>query len=497
MTSPDSSQVSTRRLADQLVVLNRVARIMSDITDLPGALARALKEAATLFPRRDIAVWLRDAEVVSLSRVSFRGAGQALPACERTTFPIAGDRLLEKLMAGGEAQSWNEDLGRADSGFFDYLLGEGNYHCLTLVPLLAHVRCMGVLMVASRAEQSVCEGEEAELVRAMAFQLAGATEAATLFAELRQTNTVLAEQKAFLQTVVDVAPGPIFIKDRDGRLILANWAVGELYGKPSAELIGCMDEDLGIDPDTAREWRAVNQQVMASGQSFCHQEQPIPAEPLKDRWFQTVIAPFVDLHGEVQGVIGALSDISERVRAEQHLARANEELQRLAQQDGLTGLANRRQLNRVLEQEWRRLRRLGASLALCMLDVDHFKSYNDRQGHLAGDDCLRQVARVIDEVLHRPADVAGRFGGEEFLLILPNTDHDGVLAVARGILRAVAGLAIPHPGSPLGRITVSLGVAAMVPDDASPERLIDAADQALYRAKAGGRNQVAVASVVD
>ncbi len=175
------------------------------------------------------------------------------------------------------------------------------------------------------------------------------------------------------------------------------------------------------------------------------------------------------------------------------IQRQNAELERLALTDGLTRLANRRALDQAVEREWRRAEREDRPLAAVILDIDHFKAFNDTCGHPAGDACLQLVALCLGRHLHRAGDLAARYGGEEFALLLPDTGLDGALAVAEDIRRGVADLAHPHPGAPLGHLTVSLGVACRRPgSDGLPGGLLEQADRALYRAKAGGRNRVAV-----
>jgi diguanylate cyclase (GGDEF)-like protein len=166
-------------------------------------------------------------------------------------------------------------------------------------------------------------------------------------------------------------------------------------------------------------------------------------------------------------------------------------LTELARVDELTRLLNRRSFDDSLRYEWQRLKRDRAHLAIIMLDIDYFKRYNDRYGHLQGDDCLRRVAQAINTAVRRPADIAARYGGEEFAIILPATDLSGALAVAQAIAGGVGSLAIPHEGSPLERVTVSMGVSECVPDEkTSGSALIAEADAALYTAKTKGRNGI-------
>ena len=180
------------------------------------------------------------------------------------------------------------------------------------------------------------------------------------------------------------------------------------------------------------------------------------------------------------------------LRASQdELARANEELRRLAALDGLTGIANRRRFDEALQAEWQRGRRNGSPLALLLCDVDHFKLYNDGLGHPAGDLCLKKTAAVLTGQLKRPADLAARYGGEEFALLLPDTDLAGALRVAEACRAGLAQLALPHPGAQSGVVTMSLGVACMLPGgDAPADVLVARADAALYAAKRGGRDRV-------
>jgi diguanylate cyclase (GGDEF)-like protein/PAS domain S-box-containing protein len=171
--------------------------------------------------------------------------------------------------------------------------------------------------------------------------------------------------------------------------------------------------------------------------------------------------------------------------------RSAQELTRLAKTDGLTGLANRRAFDEALDMEWRLAMRSGTPVALLLIDVDHFKLYNDRYGHPAGDAALRMVGGCIAARVRRTADLAARYGGEEFVMLLPGAELAGALAVAEWICHDVAGHAIPHESSPFRHVTISIGVASrLVMLDDEPEMLIRDADQALYEAKRTGRNRV-------
>ncbi|AFY52762.1 diguanylate cyclase (GGDEF) domain-containing protein [Rivularia sp. PCC 7116] len=171
---------------------------------------------------------------------------------------------------------------------------------------------------------------------------------------------------------------------------------------------------------------------------------------------------------------------------------ANQQLQELANYDGLTGLVNRRYFDSYLQQEWKHSLRAQTSLSLIMCDVDCFKKYNDTYGHQAGDKCLQKVAHALKETVKRPSDLAARYGGEEFVILLPSTPLEGAITVAKRISSKVESLDIPHIDSDVSNcVTVSLGVASHIPSfNNSPETLIATADKMLYKAKSAGRNTV-------
>jgi diguanylate cyclase (GGDEF)-like protein/PAS domain S-box-containing protein len=196
--------------------------------------------------------------------------------------------------------------------------------------------------------------------------------------------------------------------------------------------------------------------------------------------------------GEINGVVAISRDMTEHKDIEQKLAT-------LATMDGLTGIANRRHFDERLENEWARARREGTPLSLLLIDVDHFKKYNDRYGHRAGDDCLRSVARVIADHARRPADVGARYGGEEFVLLLPDTDAEGCEHIAKSMRGALARLAIAHDlNEPSRRVTVSMGGATAARRDglAQSSSLVEAADRALYAAKDRGRDRLVMSAMV-
>ncbi|MES2917447.1 MAG: diguanylate cyclase [Pseudomonadota bacterium] len=202
--------------------------------------------------------------------------------------------------------------------------------------------------------------------------------------------------------------------------------------------------------------------------------------------------------------VGAVIERQERISFLQGLLlehesaerqRLNLALERLAQQDALTGLANRRHFDESLLREWERLRREQRPMAALFIDVDFFKPYNDTYGHAAGDDCLAAMGKVLATAARRPGDLAARYGGEEFVILLPGTELAGAREVAERILLDVDALALPHAGSQVApHVTVSIGVAARLPGPGeSPQQVLDAADKAVYAAKRAGRHRIMLA----
>jgi len=188
--------------------------------------------------------------------------------------------------------------------------------------------------------------------------------------------------------------------------------------------------------------------------------------------------------------LSPLKDLGAIAVDELELWRLNRELERASATDGLTGLANRRAFDAALERAWRRLQRTREPLSLLLMDLDLFKILNDRAGHPAGDEALRRFARILSDATSRPDDFAARYGGEEFALVLPDTDAAGALAVARTVKDSLASAPITHPGGIGGRLTASIGLATVGPNDVDcPNALVARADTALYQAKQEGRDR--------
>ncbi len=202
----------------------------------------------------------------------------------------------------------------------------------------------------------------------------------------------------------------------------------------------------------------------------------------------------MELRARVRSALRLKEEMDQRKARERELEALTRKLEQLSNQDGLTGVPNRRCFEEVFRKEWLRSRRDGTPLSALMIDIDCFKNYNDTYGHLQGDLCLREVAGCIMAALKRPGDFAARYGGEEFVALLPGTDLAGALSIA-GIIRSnVRAAAIAHASSTVADIvTVSIGISGAVPNmDLEPAALLAASDAALYQAKTSGRNRVEV-----
>lgn len=209
-------------------------------------------------------------------------------------------------------------------------------------------------------------------------------------------------------------------------------------------------------------------------------------------WIRDVVHVVRNDRGEVEALIGFMFDITDRKKTEEKLIALQKELEALSFKDGLTNIANRRRFDVSLELEWESARSNGQPLSILLFDIDFFKQYNDLYGHVRGDRCLIDIAQTLSLALDGPRDLVARFGGEEFVVLLPQADASVALKVAERCQRLIQKQAIPHAQSPHDqRITVSIGVGTIVPhDQTKPSSFIEAVDQQLYAAKKNGRNRI-------
>jgi diguanylate cyclase (GGDEF)-like protein/PAS domain S-box-containing protein len=310
--------------------------------------------------------------------------------------------------------------------------------------------------------------------------------------ERKRTEAALADQRQFLQNVIDNIPSLITVKDQNERIQIANQASATLYGTTPEAMVGKLETEINpnLSISEAEHYRHINEQVMGSRCTY-QTEQSITDRTGAHRWYKMMVSPFYDGTGEVTGVLGNWIDITDRKEIETALQEANEKLERLATLDGLTQVPNRRCFDQYLKQEWLRMVREQHPLSLILFDVDFFKPYNDHFGHQQGDEALIAIAQAASRAVKRAADLIARYGGEEFGIVLPNTRRTGAEIVAKAVQDEVSTLMLKHPKSEVSDcLTVSMGIASVVPtQDQSPEDLVAAADAALYQAKRRGRNR--------
>lgn len=304
-----------------------------------------------------------------------------------------------------------------------------------------------------------------------------------------------------LEEIIDAIPGLIFYKDTKNSFIRVNKYLAEAHKKSKKDLEGVSLYDL-YPREEAEKYYQDDLAVLASGQARLNIEERWDTAD-GSRWVSTSKIPLVDDNGHMIGIIGVSMDITERKQADeliqqliQRLEKEKANAQKNALTDGLTGLLNRRHFDEALKREFSRSKRMDNPLALIMIDIDHFKNFNDRYGHVSGDDCLRRVATTLKKFVGRAPDFVARYGGEEFVVVLPDTDLEGACIVASRLCKAIEELGIPHDRSDVSaKVTISLGVAALTTETAAnPDALIELADKALYRAKANGRNRYETAS---
>jgi len=316
-----------------------------------------------------------------------------------------------------------------------------------------------------------------------------------VFGSLHRTQRELKQIAALHKLVVDNSRDVITLAGLDGFSsyvspgvnALTGWAPDDLENRFFQQLIHPIDL-----PEVEMALRA-----MHAGSPGGTLEYRLRKKDEEYIWVEANLRVYRDPITQVPlGFLNLIRDISERKRAEETLQAAYRAMETLVVVDALTGIANRRRFDEMLATEWRRGLRMGNMLSLLMIDVDHFKRYNDTYGHVRGDSCLKQIAEAALDVVLRPADLVARYGGEEFAVVLPATDEAGARAVAEEICQAVRNRNLPHSQSPYGIVTISVGCSTVVPHrGVTPRDLIDEADKALYMAKHNGRNRIEASGI--
>jgi diguanylate cyclase (GGDEF)-like protein/PAS domain S-box-containing protein len=300
----------------------------------------------------------------------------------------------------------------------------------------------------------------------------------------------LEETASLLELVSQNSRDAIIVADLSGRRSYGSASAQHISGWKPEELMTEAGIEL-IHPDDRARAQAIMEELN-TGTEGATIECRVRKEDGTYIWVEATLRVVKgQADGEPSRFLNIVRDISERKEAELKLQAAYQAVEALAVTDALTNLANRRRFDQYMATEWRRSARDRQPLSLIMMDVDKFKPYNDAYGHVRGDSCLKQIAEACMDVVSRPGDLVSRFGGEEFAVILPNTDNAGAMKVAQEICDAVSYRRLPHEGSSFGVVTISLGCATVVPKFGRHlHELLEAADAALYSAKEAGRNQV-------
>lgn len=445
----------------------------------------------------------RDWSVAAMATVE-----QSTPTQENS--PLAGSFLVSEAIVRYVIRSRMEvvlhDAGQHPTFQQDPHVVRRSVRSVMCVPLLAQNRLSGVLYLENNLHPGVFAVERTQIVKTLSAQAAISIENAKLYGSL-----AVSEQR--YRSVFEGASDLIFLTTPEGQIVDVNPACMTIFGYTREEMLTFSMTDFYVDPRQRGEFRrAIESAGMVSGfEAVLRRKDGEHIEAVLTATLRR------DAQGQIIGYQGILRDVtlqkqSERLREAysqelerqvrertQELSEANEKLKRLSDCDGLTGIANRRKFDAVLENEWNRAKRNASPLTLIMVDVDHFKAYNDHLGHHMGDECLRRIAQAIASTAKRAGDLAARYGGEEFAVILPGLTGDSAWTVADSLCASIVNLAIGHEKSPTAKVvTVSIGVASCVPSGARrAESLVQAADANLYEAKRQGRNRVVSSSPDD
>jgi diguanylate cyclase (GGDEF)-like protein/PAS domain S-box-containing protein len=297
----------------------------------------------------------------------------------------------------------------------------------------------------------------------------------------------IGEQQALFRYLLDQINDGIFIIDPDSGVILdANRAAYHRLGYVREDLVGAHLSTITVNTGKNMSLSQLAKKGLTTSGGIYeeyHQHRNGHRIPME------INARLIELDSRSY-IVAIARDITDRKQLEN-------ELRQLTTEDSLTGVFNRRFFDETLAQEWRRMMRARHPISLLMVDVDHFKHYNDTYGHIGGDVCLRQIAVEMKRQMRRAGDIVARYGGEEFVVILPETDSETALAFAETLRQSIESLGLEHIGLvDESVVTISIGVATAVPEaNHSPLRLVGLADKALYRAKADGRNRVHLSPV--
>lgn len=297
------------------------------------------------------------------------------------------------------------------------------------------------------------------------------------------------------QRIVETAIEGILVFDGNYKIIFANKNMASLLGYTVDEMIG--RSYASFFPESQLDLYDYQESLRKKGEDSVYECRLLRKDG-DSRWFLVSAKAILDDFGGFEGSFAVLTDINERKEAELLLEESNRQLTELSNKDSLTGIANRRCFDAVLERECYKLAYSESELSIILLDIDYFKDYNDCYGHVKGDDCLRQIGRVLQHCISRSVGLAARYGGEEFTCILPDTDIHTAVKIAEKIRKKIQDLKIEHKKSSVSDVvTASFGVTAVqFSPENSPEKIIAVADTLLYKAKISGRNRIEYAESI-
>jgi diguanylate cyclase (GGDEF)-like protein/PAS domain S-box-containing protein len=391
-------------------------------------------------------------------------------ACRYTYANPATCRLFGRSLA--------DIVGHDDSEFFDLERADAlREHDRLVLKEGRTIEQEEVSVLADTGERRVYWAIKAP-VHDDAGRIIGLVGISTDITDRKALEAELARRNRLLTTVLGSMDAHVYMKDRDGRMLYVNQHVADALDLPVEDVIGRLDRDLW-PVESLAEVRRRDRRQFETGLTERREETFVDAHG-RPRHFWSVTVPLTDHEPEV--LIGLATDVTE-------LHRLREALERQATTDELTGIANRRHLFAEGEREVSRSLRHRLPFTVLMVDIDHFKAVNDTHGHQAGDVVLLSVAQVLAQGL-RGADVIGRIGGEEFAILLPDTDIDGAHELAERLRAEVAETVIPLASGTDVRVTVSIGASSLREGESAVDAVLARADEALYRAKRDGRNRV-------
>ncbi|NLW23277.1 MAG: diguanylate cyclase [Tissierellia bacterium] len=307
--------------------------------------------------------------------------------------------------------------------------------------------------------------------------------------QLMEMQKDLEKSEIIFRQIVETSIVGILIFDENYKITFSNENMASMLGYTVDKMIG--KPYISFFPESQLDIYYYQKSLRKKGINSVY-ECPLLTKEGKKLWFLISVTTILDEHGNFKGSFAMLADLNERKEMELLLEESNRQLMELSNKDELTCIANRRLFDSTLDYEYNRIRRTKGKLSVILLDIDHFKQYNDYYGHVAGDDCLRKLGRALEKCVKRSVDLVARYGGEEFACILPDTDIDGAVTVAKNIQQEISKLKIEHNKSPVSRfITVSFGVVTVqYSPDIAPVDIVNMADKLLYKAKLSGRNRI-------